>query len=60
MTWDLFNAQKVKELTGQIFDLEHALFEERIFGEIASEKLKVWVEKHDELLGRYKKLESMT
>lgn len=54
--WDLFNRRKVRELKSKIFDLEHALFEEKAFGEIGAKKVKHWVEKHDALLIKYKEL----
>ena len=50
-----FKKQKrINELQSKIFDLERKLFESEQFERIASEKLKVWVEKHDTLLSKYK------
>lgn len=47
-------AKRIKELEWQVFDLDHALTEAQQFERIASEKLQQWVQKHDELLIKYK------
>ena len=48
--WDFRNKKKVKELESEIFDLKRELFESQQFEEIASNKLKMWVDKYDNLM----------
>jgi hypothetical protein len=48
---------EIGRLQIKIFDLERDLFQYQHFGNIAEEKLKVWVAKHDELLIKYKELQ---
>lgn len=55
------NKKRIRELEDENnalrsfnFDLEQQLFESQQFERIASDKLAVWVKKHDELLIKYK------
>ena len=54
MQFDIFNKKKVAQLQSELFDTQRALFESQQFERIASEKLKMWVNKHDTLLASYK------
>ncbi len=56
--WFNWKSKRVRELESQVFDLEHALCEAQQFDRIASEKLTVWVKKHDDLLVKYKALQN--
>ncbi len=42
------------KLRSHVFDLEHQLIEAQQFERIASDKLTLWVKKHDDLLIKYK------
>jgi hypothetical protein len=46
----------IKDLRFQVYKLERALFEAQSFEQLGAEKLKIWVEKHDELLIKFKEL----
>lgn len=47
-----------QRLLDRIDDLERELFQSQQFERIAAEKLKTWVQKHDELLVKYKALKA--
>jgi hypothetical protein len=49
--------KEIAALHSKIFELEHAWVEANQFERIASEKLAIWVLKHDELLIKYKQLQ---
>lgn len=51
---------QVADLKGQLFDMEAAKVEAEQFERIAAGKVKTWVEKHDELLFKYKALKKDT
>lgn len=59
--WFNFTSKRIAELedalreqASTIFDLQSALCESQQFERIAAEKLRVWVEKHDQLLMDFK------
>ena len=49
-------SKRVRELESKVFDLEREVFEAKAFEKIAADKLKLWVERHDYLLVKYKEL----
>lgn len=55
--WFKWKSKRVRELEAHIFDLESALTQSQQFERIAAEKLAVWVQKHDDLLLRFKALQ---
>lgn len=54
-SWRELQSQ-VLDLGGQVNELTVQLFEAQQFERIASDKLKLWVGKHDDLLIKYKHL----
>jgi hypothetical protein len=48
--------EKIASLANENQRLETELFQSQQFERIVSEKLEVWVKKHDDLLVEYKKL----
>lgn len=50
------SVKETRALKARICELETQLFEAQQFERIASDKLTVWVQKHDDLLIIYKKL----
>ena len=53
-----WKSNRVRELQNQLALMEVELFQSQQFERIASDKLEVWVQKHDQLLIAYKELKA--